>query len=464
MVVSSETSVAEAKETEVRTEEPSQEINDEADEKIELSSTDDNVLNETSTPLSYKIKGFLRSSDVFSSHFTGFCLYDIEDDELIVNYNGDKFFTPASNVKILTLYAVLKSFERRIPGMLYRNESDTLFLRPVGDPTLLHPDFPYQSVLTSIQTSNKAIAIEWPEEELDHFGIGWMWDDYNSAYMPEVSWMPVHGNVVSFTYTRPKVTSSPPLFEDLVDIKRVYDGRTNKITRSPKYNFFTAEIRYPNWSFDKNVPFKYDRSLAVKILSERIKKDVSTVSARNLSMDTIYSQPTDTVLARMMQDSDNFLSEQMLLMSALKNGFTNTEDFREYMSEEWFPEIEPVWVDGSGLSRYNLIRPIDQIQLLKRIHSEYSWSRIKNILAQGGVSGTIQNWYPNRPEVPGGPVGPYIFAKTGTLANNHCLSGYLKTQSGKLLIFSLMNNNYVRPTNEVKKEMQKLLEAIRDQY
>jgi D-alanyl-D-alanine carboxypeptidase/D-alanyl-D-alanine-endopeptidase (penicillin-binding protein 4) len=59
---------------------------------------------------------------------------------------------------------------------------------------------------------------------------------------------------------------------------------------------------------------------------------------------------------------------------------------------------------------------------------------------------------------------PYIYAKTGSLGNNYCLSGYLQTKSGKTLIFSFMNNHFRQPSSEVKRRMQLVFERIRDEY
>ena len=412
------------------------------------------------------ITDYLKGSEIFSSHFTGLSLFDIQKNKFIINYNGNKFFTPASNVKILTLYASLKSFKGSLPGMLYRDTKDTLFVQPVGDPTFLHKDYSFQPALIKMQNAKKPIAIEWPSEKMNAFGEGWMWDDYNSGYMPELSWMPMYGNVVQFRYERPNVSAHPPLFNDLVEVHKVWNGRTNTVKRSLHFNYFDAQIRYPNWNFDKSVPFKFSKNLAQKLLKEAVGAKISIIPPRQLRMDTLYSYPVDTVLRKMMHSSDNFISEQLLIMASLKNGFSDTEAFREYITANWLPDMSPVWIDGSGLSRYNLIRPEDKVKLLSKLYREFGWYRIHNIFPHGGISGTIKNWYPNQKpiEQPTVPVKPYIIAKTGTLSNNHNLSGYLQTASGKLLIFSFMNNNFVCRTNQIKQEMQSLLEAIRDSY
>jgi len=57
-----------------------------------------------------------------------------------------------------------------------------------------------------------------------------------------------------------------------------------------------------------------------------------------------------------------------------------------------------------------------------------------------------------------------IYAKSGSVGNNYCLSGYLTTKSGKTLIFSFMNNHFRKRTSDVKRKLQTTLETIRKSY
>ena len=158
----------------------------------------------------------------------------------------------------------------------------------------------------------------------------------------------------------------------------------------------------------------------------------------------------------MLKPSDNFLAEQLLILSAWKQGFIDVADYIDQLKNKELNSLgRIVWVDGSGLSRYNLISPNFQVRLLKKALENYGWKRLTAILPTGG-EGTLQELYLD--------ADPFIYAKTGTLSNNHCLSGFLITKSGKKLIFSLMNNHYTAPTGKVKKAMESLLVQIRESY
>jgi D-alanyl-D-alanine carboxypeptidase/D-alanyl-D-alanine-endopeptidase (penicillin-binding protein 4) len=97
----------------------------------------------------------------------------------------------------------------------------------------------------------------------------------------------------------------------------------------------------------------------------------------------------------------------------------------------------PNWVDGSGLTRYNLITPMSTVALLEKLYSLLGEEETLALMPIGGVRGTISGRY-RAPE--GQP--PFVYAKTGTLSNNTSLSGYLYTDSGRRLTFSFHNNNF----------------------
>jgi D-alanyl-D-alanine carboxypeptidase/D-alanyl-D-alanine-endopeptidase (penicillin-binding protein 4) len=160
-----------------------------------------------------------------------------------------------------------------------------------------------------------------------------------------------------------------------------------------------------------------------------------------------------------MLPSDNFIAEQLLLLCSDRLFDTiNTSKIIAYAKDSLLADAPDQlrWYDGSGISRYNLFTPRTIVYVLQKMYQQYPEERLFSLFAQGGVSGTIRKWY--------AAEQPYIFAKTGTLRNLHCLSGYIKTDNGKTLLFSFMHNNFNSSSQSLKVEMQKILEYIKANF
>lgn len=393
-------------------------------------------------------------SPIFTSQFTGMVLFDPESKEYLYDTNGDLYFTPASNTKILTALACLETFNDSIPSFSYHELADTIYLEPLGDPTVLHPDFPHQPVIHKLR--DKTVQIRFPDAPLTPFGPGWAWDDYQFSFQPQIAWFPLYANEVRI-YKEDTLKVIPDFFADYINVL-TGEKPGNFIYREQKFNLFHIWMESDTSTFERKIPFDYSEELVLELLSDTLNKPVRHVNNLNSGLyGTLYNQATLPVLALMMLRSDNFLAEQLLVTAARKSGYKNMQAYRNYLLSKWqFLPAAIQWVDGSGLSRYNLVTPKVLVAVLDRIYQTQDWRTIATIFPTGGYSGTIKDWYSGYP--------PYVFAKTGTLSNNHSLSGFIKTNSGKTLIFSIMNNHYTRPVDEVKKEMQTLLETIRRRY
>jgi serine-type D-Ala-D-Ala carboxypeptidase/endopeptidase (penicillin-binding protein 4) len=404
----------------------------------------------------------LEESPVFSKCFTGFALYDPEKGEMLCEYNADKYFTPASNTKILTLYTSLQMLGDSIPALQYQQQGDLLIFWGTGDPSFLNPHLAQNPQVFNFLKNSREQLLFCPANFKDQrYGSGWMWGDFPYAYQAEKSPFPVYSNVAHFRQAdsggpievRPKFLKSLLRYDSMMQVE-------DYIGRDEFDNHFTVNTTAPKGrDVEWHVPFRYSPAFLSEVLTDTLRRPVHVLNANLLpppNAATLYSLRADTLYRLMMQESDNFIAEQLLLLCSWRSsGAMNTEQVIDFSKKNFLAGLpdEPKWVDGSGLSRYNLVTPRSLVKLLDKIQQQVPRPRLFNIFPAGGVSGTIKTNYRN-----GG--SPYIFAKTGTLRNNHCLSGYLITRKGKMLIFSFMHNNFTVSTSSVRKEMEQVLREI----
>ncbi len=416
------------------------------------------VLLSSCTPLSKRAlnKTFKQTQEKFQDQ-TGFALYDPQKKKTVYAFNSDKYFTPASNTKVFTFFASLNIIGDSIPGLQYIQRNDSLVFWGTGDASFLYKNvFNNNRLYTFLTTAKGNLYFSSANFNTTAFGPGWAWDDYNDAYSPERFSFPVYGNIFSIQSKNKKTSIAPSFFSKYQQLGNELDEP--KVIRSLHSNDFTYHpaVKSGEW----NVPFKVESNFITELLSDTLKRNVHYIS-KPLEAETkiIYSLPVDSVYKVMMQESDNLLAEQLLLIcSGIVSDTLQPEIAIDYVQKKFLNDLtdKPVWVDGSGLSRYNLFTPRSIVQVWKKIYQLVPRERLFSLLATGGKSGTIKNWYK--------ADKPYIFGKTGSLSNNHCLSGYLVTKSGKTLIFSFMNSNFAVPTSSIRKNMQEILNLIYEKY
>jgi serine-type D-Ala-D-Ala carboxypeptidase/endopeptidase (penicillin-binding protein 4) len=113
-----------------------------------------------------------------------------------------------------------------------------------------------------------------------------------------------------------------------------------------------------------------------------------------------------------------------------------------------------VFYDGSGLSPQDLITPRALTRLLTYVAHQPWGPTYRASLPVGGVDGTLGSRFTD-PALKG-----KVFAKTGTLAEVHGLSGYLTAASGQTITFSILCNDRM-PTGEATRiAMDRIVAAI----
>jgi D-alanyl-D-alanine carboxypeptidase/D-alanyl-D-alanine-endopeptidase (penicillin-binding protein 4) len=168
------------------------------------------------------------------------------------------------------------------------------------------------------------------------------------------------------------------------------------------------------------------------------------------------SPPLSDIMYYINQRSDNALAEAFLRMVGFqKNGDQTLESGRkvvvDHLKEIDFDTSGLNYMDGSGLSRSNLVTPISQVKFLTSLMNEKYYRAYFDSLPIGGQTGTLKKMFNTE-------GNGQVFAKTGTLNKVKTLAGYMKTNSGKTFVFSLLINNYAGSVDQVKSKMEQLLQ------
>ena len=405
-------------------------------------------------------KALLSSNSLKGAH-VGIAVYNESNQQWVSKFQSDHYFTPASNTKIQSCFLGMKYLKDSVAGWQYAENSDTVFLMPLGDPSFLHPDFKYQPVADLIKNTKKQIVFCLPdaEDKFEAYGRGWAWDDYPEDYQPERNRLNIYGNVMTVYKKANGIQVKPSFF-------------TKNQTLPAKYTLWSRE-KLSNQFFPKQdvvndlehqVPFITGTNYNIaKSLIEDSLHPYHTIAIQKgwnqPSTKVINTVATDSLLKIMMNRSDNFFAEQILLMTSqqLLGRMDDAAIIDTILKTDFsdFPQ-KPEWADGSGLSRFNLTTPENYITLLQKMEKDFSMERIKSIFAQGG-KGTLSSYYKNIPGV--------LYAKTGTLGNQIALSGYIITNKGTRLTFSVLVGNHVSPsTYPVRHAVEEYLTAIMKKY
>ena len=404
-----------------------------------------------------KLSMMLGTSSVLSSGFTGLVLYDLDEKKVIFRRNESRYFVPASNTKLFTLYACLRILGDSIPALRYV-ETDTSFtFWGTGDPTLLHPYFSESKTLSFLKSKSKTKKLYYFDghSSIKHYGLGWMWDDYNDYYQAELTPFPMFGNVLLVKKDSLGLTISPEISLEIM-IKKSGVKRVKRMMEKNHFDF--PEGLDTLSTYKQEVPYKEAANVNFNILEKLLNTKITKIGVRAPGKSKIlFSLQVDTVYRRMMQVSDNMLAEHLLLLcgSSLKD--TISTDFSiEAVSSLFLSDLsqKPVWVDGAGLSRYNLTTPMSIVTLLQKMYQEFPEEKLFSMMAVGGGQGTLNGMFNENKE-------PFIYAKSGSMSGVYNLSGYMVTSTGKRLIFSFMNNNFNTSISSVRKEVDYILTEIK---
>ncbi len=405
----------------------------------------------------------------------GFVIYDPKTGNIINSYNETMPLIPASTTKLLTTEAAVALLGTKFKWttqLEYSGEIDdngvlngNLYIVGSGDPSLgtgkagalrysaLVSEFKRAISEKGIRKINGDIIIQtavFKDNKRDILPEGIVWIEHGNYYLPAgatadvdpqkeqsvakgKSWF--NNSEKRYFYVSPftgKMSFSSEFNGDIV---------TSKIAEAPAYlanNLRTTLVKTGIGVTGKVTPKMIDK--------EPEKRYLITAYKSPQLKDIVY----DT-----NQRSDNALAEALLRTCGFQKYGNQTleagrEAVRNHLQNNGFDMEGLTYFDGSGLSRSNAVTPISQVKFLTKLMKEPYFKDYFESLPIGGQSGTLKRSF-------AGVGYGQVFAKTGTLNRVKTLAGYLKTNSGKTLAFSLMINNYNGSVAQVKSRMESLL-------
>jgi D-alanyl-D-alanine carboxypeptidase/D-alanyl-D-alanine-endopeptidase (penicillin-binding protein 4) len=418
-----------------------------------------------------KANQYLLKDEALAQAHVGIALHDPSSNKYVYQHQANKLFVPASNVKIVAAYAALKYLPTFLPAAQWTELDTAILITPMGDPSFLHPDFKQHPLFDQLKSASKPLYIRNDNWNTSALGSGWSTDDYNDDYQAERSAFPVYGNLIQWFQER-SVKENPTNPNDTIDVF-IYSnpeinwpvgfGKTSNkffVKREEHENAFVLSEGKEK-SAMQAVPFiTKGLSSGLELLKDSLGKTIQIADEELLKQAigktsiSISSQHRDTLLQKMMHRSDNFYADQSLLMvsqQVLKK-MDETAIIQQILKTNLSTlPVQPRWVDGSGLSRYNQFSPSAMVSILDELKSTCDWQQLKTIFPKAG-QGTLRAINDEREE--------FIYAKTGSMSGVYCLSGYVLTQKGKWMNFSIMVNNHNSSSSTIRKKIESCLQSL----
>jgi D-alanyl-D-alanine carboxypeptidase/D-alanyl-D-alanine-endopeptidase (penicillin-binding protein 4) len=130
------------------------------------------------------------------------------------------------------------------------------------------------------------------------------------------------------------------------------------------------------------------------------------------------------------------------------------EAVKQFLLQAGLKEDEFAFLDGSGLSRRDLVTPAATVQLLIYAARQPWGAAFEESLPVSGVDGSLANRFQNT------PAAGLIHAKTGSLSHVNALSGYGQTQRGRRFVFSIFCNNHNLPGSKALAAIDAVVQAV----
>ena len=448
----------------------------------------------------------------------GVLIVDAATGDTLYEKNADKYFVPASNMKLLTTALALDTLG---PDYRFRTTIETngtlsadgklagdLILVGRGDPNLSNRKFPFdtkeefdgppEKALVELADGVAARGVKEISGDIvgddsyfprERYPDGWEIDDMVWEYGAAISAIVVDDNTVSLTLTAGEKIGEAvqaavePVAQEfavknVVSITGAKEKPDLRLTREPGADTVVVSGTLPAKSSPHKLvlaiqePAQHAAALLARLLAERGVKLDGKVRAQH---DPDPGEGTRTVLVEHLsirlgdsvklvnKISQNLHTEVLLRTAARQSGrWSDPEDLqkfpKEFYAKAGIAADDVVQTDGSGLSRHDLVTPRAFVALLQYAQKQTWFPAYYASLPVAGVDGTLNERMKNS------PITGRIHAKTGSVTHVRTLSGFAETPGGRRLIFSFLSNNQSGKNHEVHDALDGLCQAMIEEF
>ncbi len=448
----------------------------------------------------------------------GLLVVDEESGATLYEKNADKYFLPASNMKLLTTALALDTLgpEYRFRTTIETNGilaadgklSGDLILVGRGDPNLSNRKFPYESkeefdgpperALAELADGIAARGVQEVAGDVvgddsyfprERYPDGWEIDDMVWEYGAAISAIVVQDNTVTLTLTPGEksgdpvaMTISPSTLEFAVMTEVTTIGTKEKedlrLTRDPGGDIVRVTGTLPAKSAPRKLvlgiqePALQAANLLMQLLKDRGIKingkaramhDPDPSEAARLVLAEHESIPLKDSVKLVNKISQNLHTEVLLRAAARQQGrWATPEDLQKFpaafYAKAGIADGDVIQTDGSGLSRHDLVTPRAFVAVLAYAQKQVWFPAYLASLPVAGADGTLNE----RMKEP--PLAGKIHAKTGSVTHVRALTGYAETPGGRKLIFSFLSNNQGGKNHEVHVALDGLCLAMVEEF
>ena len=389
---------------------------------------------------SKKIDRWISKNENLKSSVVSIAIKQLNKDKKISGVGFNTSMTPAQNIKILTVLGSLTSGDT-IPSIKYKISNDTLRISSTGYPFIAHPKYDDEDLETFIKSFNH-IVYHKPNIDLTKYGPAWAWDDFKYYFQAERSEMPIYGNVIQIVREfNDSIKVTPDIFQVVNNLKQ-----KEKVYRDHQENNFSVNPSLIRAGDTIYYPFVTSRKITMNLLERFFQTSISYEEDELKNYKIWNSKVKDDIYSAILKDSDNLISESLAANISLRSNDTISVDKGLKIILNSLDDNKIQLYDGSGLSRYNLIKPSSLVLALEKIYQYLGSDRIKKI-------------FPNNYIITG--TEGFVWGKTGTLKNNHNYSGYIFTDKGRQYVFSIMINHFTDDLDKIKEAISDFLKYIK---